>query len=101
MNGKSGALVTEPVDLDVRLAHVTVVKGGVLVIPYSHVSVRMLYVFGVYGVTGINVQGLVMVELGLEQDSVMELDVRVLQLIQKDVMKTPAGDNGKLGAPVQ
>ena len=101
MNGKSGAPVTEPVDLDVRLAHVTVRKGGVLEIPYSHVNVRMLYVFGVYGVTGINVQGLVMVELGLEQDSVMELGARVLQLIQKDVMKTPAGVNGKPGAPVQ
>ena len=101
MNGKSGAPVIEPVDLDVRLAHVTVRKGGVLAIPYSHVNVRMLYVFGVFGETGANVQVLVKVVLGLEQDSVMELDVRVLQLIQKDVMKPPAGGNGKIGTPVQ
>ena len=101
MNGKSGAPVTEPVDLDVKLAHVTVKKGGVLEIPYSLVNARMLYVSGVFGITGANVQDLVMVEVESEQDSVMELDVKVLQLIQKDVMKPPAGVNGKLGAPVR
>ena len=78
MNGKSGAPVTELVELDVRLAHVTVRKGGVLEIPYSLVNARMLYVSGVYGVTGANVQDLVMVEVEPEQDSVMELDVKVL-----------------------
>ena len=93
--------MTEPVELAVRLVYVTVQKGGVLEIPYSLVNVRMLYVSGVFGETGANVQVLVMVEIGLEQDSVMALGVRVLQLIQKDVMKPPAGVNGKLGTPVQ
>ena len=57
----------------------------------------MPYVSGVFGETGANVQVIVMVELGLEQDSVMALGVRVLQLIQKDVMKDPAGEGGENG----
>ena len=97
MNGKCGAPVTEPVDLDVRLAHVTVKKGVVLEIPYRLVNVRMVYVFGVSGETGANVQGVVMLGPGEEQESVTAVGVRDLQLIRKDVMKDPAGECGENG----